>query len=309
MQAANLAAERLAYFRACPNPYIAVGGTFYPAPENPRTHRDHNSSQYWNTPAPLHNVWNARPILLVREWLYGLEQGSARSNSDTLSRKFAAVPAGGGGNTVNVVPPTPDAVRGPNPGDGLIDVAGVYPDWFNAGARGPQIPQERELLVNPGAGGQTVRGAFVPAPMANEELRGVALAALPRQVQFVREVWVQTNHPLGRPFGNADETFVANRDYRVPAIYADGGIGRTRLNFGRTLTAVGGDGGLAMDVPLWVVTVTVRVFLREPTIQSLVDVNSVRAGESGDQRWRGVGYDPNKPLSTMIGYFSLRRNF
>jgi hypothetical protein len=150
--------------------------------------------------------------------------------------------------------------------------------------------------------------------MANERLRGLLnvtdgsnpRSELPRTVKFVREVWVQSNSPLGRPFGSRGLEFVGTAP-TAQALYGAGGDGAQTLEtFERAVQGPNTNTGtMAMDVPLWVVTVTVRVFLRDPTI--LIIENS--AGVQGSTRGRGAGYDPRRPLATLVGYFGLRRNF
>jgi Tfp pilus assembly protein PilV len=323
MQAANLAAERLAYFRACPNPYIAVGGTYYPAPENPRTHRDYNTPPWADN---FHNVWNNEPQLLVREWLYDSEQVTARSAltnanpTNALTRKFAQIAPGALiaiDTRLNSIPPMRETVPGNN-GQTAI-VAGVYADWFSNNKGAPNV-RARPIFVNAPPGGEpdAPQVAFVPVPMANEPLRGLTNVAdgsvtgnqLPRTVKFVREVWVQTNSPLGRPFGNRGLEFVGpNRTAadRLPGLYRSGGAGvPTLVTFRRDVTGPDATTGtMAMDVPLWVATVTVRVFLRDPT--TLLVENST--GVRGTTRTSGAGYDPARPLAVLVGYFGLRRNF
>lgn len=324
LQAANLASERLAYFRSCPNPYIAVGGTYYPAPENPRTHRDYNSIDWWQG---FHNVWNDRPVLLVREWLYGTTEPTARSvlnnanPTNALARKFAQTNAGAPAADlpINAIPPMPKSI--PGTGTQTATVAGVYPDWFNNTA-GARLVEPRPIFVNSPPGGEPAapQVAFIPAPMANERFRGLTgltdgsegAGELPRTIKFVREVWVQTNSPLGQPFGNVAGGFVADRNYPEPplATYGAGGAGAPGLaSLRREVNGAAGDGTMVMDVPLWVVTVTVRVFAREPSVLVIQNTAGLRQSQTGSGRRRGLGYDPTKPLATLTGYFGLRRNF
>ncbi|MEB3328797.1 MAG: hypothetical protein VKQ33_06155 [Candidatus Sericytochromatia bacterium] len=312
-QAANLASERLAYFRACPNPFIAVGGTYYPPPVNPRMERDHNDPSEALSRNNLHNVMNELPVLLVREYLYdtaesrylsadGLDQGRV-----ALFRKHRPRAANQQEDLRNVIPPLPAEVT---IGTNNCVVAGVYPNWGREAASAARpAPRDFELpITRPQMATQQTRWiGFLPAPRANDHLRGEMM--LDPQVKFVREVWVQSNTPLGAPFVSLGDQLVLNVTRRNPAYY--GGTG-TPANgrvdeFARVSSADLANGQFTVPVPLWTVTVTVRVFRRDPHVRLVRNASTAGVDRSTSGSWSGLGYDPSRPLATLVGYFGLRR--
>ncbi|MEB3197611.1 MAG: hypothetical protein VKP62_10455 [Candidatus Sericytochromatia bacterium] len=307
-RAANLAAERLAYFRSCPNPYVAVGGTYYLPPENMRTHRDHNTAQYANfgVAGCLHNVWNETPVLLVREWLYEFPERNNRSSftGDDVrgSKRFSLDES----KRINVIPPTPAfSKEGTTP----REVVGVFPNWHSATA-GTALYEDKVLTID-GTGTPT-RVAFLPAPIANPNLRGLsgikdanitAANRLPDNVRYVREVWVQSNSPLGKPHDNNEGNFVGKQTYSLPTLFGTDASNGYRPKPRPVTNQVDDSEGLSVRVPLWMMTVTVRVYMRDKTIKKISESALKTAGD----RTEGFGYDPKKPLAEMIGYFGLRR--
>jgi type II secretory pathway pseudopilin PulG len=310
-QAANLATERLAYFRACPNPFIAVGGTYYPPPANPRMERDHNDPNETTSRTDLHNVVNEVPVLLVREYLYdtaesrytgadGLDQGRV-----ALFRKHRPRAANQQEELRNVIPPLPNELL---VGANRCTVAGVLPNWGREGAAA--APQAYELpITRPQMADQQTRWiAFLPAPRANDHLRGDN-AVLDPQVKFVREVWVQSNTPLGAPFVSFGDHLVLNRPRTNPAYYVGTGttaLAAGRMDFARVSTADLANGQFTVPVPMWTMTVTVRVFRRDPRVRTVRNA-AVAEVTRTTGNWTGLGYDPARPLATIVGYFGLRR--
>lgn len=301
--ASNLASERLAYFRSHTNPYKAVGGTFY-APPRARNELDLNQDRGTNR-SNLHNVWNNRPVLFVREYLFGQSAGrfkNAVTGVDEGVRSSRARHAESNPNTaagsqsrVNYVAPTPM--------DATID--GIYPNWGNTAAVPGNVTASQSIRLD---GASPVNFNFRPAPRANDGLRGASgvINQMAASVRYVREVWVQTNHPLGAPFtGNPDES-VATVAINYPAFYT-GAAGTTVITnqILRGAQAGVGAGLSSIKIPNWVVTVTVRVFARDPLIKNIADA-ATTAKTKAVGGLSGIGYDPARPLATAVGYFGVR---
>jgi type II secretory pathway pseudopilin PulG len=313
-QAANLASERLAYFRACPNPFIAVGGTYYPPPINPRMERDHNDPNEALSRNDLHNIMNENPVLLVREYLFdtaesrymgadGLDQGRV-----ALFRKHRPRAANQQEELRNVIPPLPNELL---VGTNRCTVAGVYPNWGREAATAARpAPQAYELpITRPQMADQQTRWiAFLPAPRANDHLRGDN-AVLDPQVKFVREVWVQSNTPLGAPFINLGDQLVLGQTRNNPTYYGGTNVPPAArvADFARISTANLANGQFTVPVPMWTMTVTVRVFRREPQVRIVRNAANAGVDRTTTGNWSGLGYDPARPLATIVGYFGLRR--
>lgn len=300
--ASNLASERLAYFRSHPNPFKAVGGTFY-APPILRNELDLNQDRGTNR-TNLHNIWNQRPVLFVREYLYGLSAGRFKNAATGVDEGATSAKArhaesdpttvAGSQSRRNFVPQTPM--------DATID--GIFPNWGNAAAPPANETASQSIRLD-GASPQTF--TFVPAPRANDALRGAggAYAQLPASVRYVREVWVQTNHPLGAPFTANPDECVDTVPIALPAIYTGAASSVITSQIIRGAQAGVGAGLSSIKIPNWVVTVTVRVFTRDPLIKNLADANNLdRTKTVGG--FSGVGYDPSRPLATAVGYFGVR---
>ena len=301
--AANLATERLAYFRAHPNPFKAVGGTFY-APPRARNLVDLNLAR-GNNRARLHNVWNENPVLFAREWLYSTSESryrnaaagtdEGRDAARMRQREGANASAAERALRVNFIETTPVD----------ISIDGVFPD-HGVGAAKPAVQTEDDY---PTAldGGSDEDFVYMPAPRANEGIR-VPFNQLPASVRYVREVWVQTNHPLGKPFLNQNDESVRDVAIDWPAFYT-GAVGTDIIdNFiKRGDNAVTAASGVAtIRMPAWVITVTVRVYARDPLIKNLTDAGAVGRTKGALAGYDGLGYDPTKPLATAVGYFGVR---
>jgi type II secretory pathway pseudopilin PulG len=111
---------------------------------------------------------------------------------------------------------------------------------------------------------------------ANRNIRNV-------DIKFVREVWIQTCLPDSLGFANE----------------AMGGGGAWFFPADR-----------ARNLPNYTVALTVRVFARDPKTWTLVPEAALPPGLSVPRNGTdGPGYDPRKPLASMVGYFGLRRMF
>lgn len=257
-QATLLAAERLNYFRTQPDPYRAVGGTHY-------VFRAQDAADF-NQDATFNNNYNQNPALFVREYLYdttegvmknavGVDVGRDNQRQATLTGTEAA-----NGQTYgrNQIPPTFMGVGG----QVLMRVVPNADTVDTTPAAAATVP-----------GDPAYRG--MAAPRANPNLPPAVTVAIPREIKFVREVWVQTNHPS---FKNA----------------------------GPAAAAAANPPAAAKNLPPYTVAVTVRVFARDPqTLKYNTVVNPPTAVHNAD--FTGLGYDRSKPLATLTGYFSLKR--
>jgi hypothetical protein len=286
---------------------------------NPRLERDHNDPNVADSRNNLHNVMNDEPVLLVREYLYetaeskyldaatGLDQG--RSALFRKHRQQAAT-AAAQESLVNVVPAMPAEIT--VTGNSCL-VAGVYPNWGSEGAAAAR-PQPRSTNVPvtnqqfTGATAQARWMAFLPAPRANDNLRGDNYRLDP-QVKFIREVWVQSNTPLGAPFCSLGDQLVLDVARGYPAYYGGaGGPTAARVStFKRASTADMASGQFTVPVPMWTMTVTIRVYRRNASVAVVRDATSASVDNTTRGQWSGLGYDPAKPLATLVGYFGLRR--
>ncbi len=303
--AANLATERLAYFRSHSNPFKAVGGTFY-APPRARNEVDLNQARGTNR-AQVHNIWNKSPRLFVREYLYATSTSRFKNPTtgedeglDNMRDRHAQNDP----NTIAGAAARRNFIAPTNTADRNID--GIFPDWGDAGTRPGNHTVSHSAMLD-GSNAQTM--TFQPAPRANDALRGYPLAQLPASVRYIREVWVQTNHPLGEPFNPGDDEVVGTLTLSAPAFYtAAGGTAVIDSQIRRGANTAFGGAGSGVSVirmPAWVATVTVRVFVRDPLVKTILNnVSAVRAkGASG---FEGLGYDPTRPLATAVGYFGVR---
>jgi hypothetical protein len=297
--AANLAAERLAYFRAHDNPFRAAGGTFY-APPRARGRVDLNQNVR-TVRADLHNVWNVRPVLLVREWLYAnSERRFGNRGADIDDGRQNQIDRHSATKRVNFVPLVPSDAAGVFPNDGTN---GTAPTFRNTSPAAYPISFDN---------GTTQTFKFYPAPRANDAIRGAVNAPnFTADLRFCREVWIQTNSPLGAPYINgATDNTASNGAPTWPAFYGTGGGGNALVNAiarGAQSSTSGGVNTLRM--PEWVITVTVRVFARDPKVRNLDPTASNATGAYGPVRSNlttGWGYDPTRPLATAVGYFGVR---
>jgi prepilin-type N-terminal cleavage/methylation domain-containing protein len=216
--AALLCNERLNYFRGQADPYRAVGGTWYKPPLDNEI--DYNDSAYSNShhnAGPSFNC-NQNPALFVREYLYdpsANQKDTSGVDQGLTKQRRANVPGRNFG--YNEIPSTPQVW------------ARVFPDVGDA-ATAVAPPG---LALPPG----TQWTGTGRAPRANNHIRASSAAnnlSTNGEIQYVREVWVQTNIPKFSP--------------AAPFI------------------AIGPDTQAA--VPPWTVAVTVRVFARNPRIRS-----------------------------------------
>lgn len=191
-QATFLAVERLTYFRSqvdqpptqaptaglgggLVNGYVAAGGTYYPPPLDPRA-PDFNSKDF---PDFNNDEFNKVPTLLVREYLYDATESM---DVDLLGgqgvRKRRYIPD----TTIirNEIPPTPFQV-GTNP------VTRVFPN--------PESGAIPANVIHADPTGNPNPSIAIPAPRANDHLRGVGFFMNDPALRFVREVWVQPMHP------------------------------------------------------------------------------------------------------------------
>lgn len=239
--AALLSAERLNYFRSQVDPYRAAGGTHYSDPDINRIEGNHSS-------------YNGNPRLFVREYLYGVTPNEAKrviGNPDIgleNQRRRSLTGDGAGGWALNQIPVTEAGISRVLPN---VDL----PNQVAAAA----------LVTIPGA-------TEIRAPRANANLPPAAGAAIPPDVKFVREVWIQTHFP-------------------------------DSLNF-----TVWGPAALVMNPPFaarnlppYTVALTVRVFARDARMTLYSQTTPPPVGS-------GLGYDRRKPLASIVGYFGLRRN-
>lgn len=301
--ASNLASERLAYFRSHINPFKAVGGTFY-APPKARNEIDLNQDRGTNR-ANLHNIWNATPTLFVREYVYATSESRFKNPTtlqdegrDSMKARHAQsdpTVVAEAQSRRNFIPPTPM--------DATID--GIFPNWGNTVAP-PAATTVSQSMQLDGTNPQTF--TFQPAPRANDALRGAGgvINQLPPSVRYVREVWVQTNHPLGAPFNAGADEVVAALTRTFPAFYTSG-AGTTVIDnqIRRGANTGMGAGVASIRIPSWVVTVTVRVFVRDAQVRNIL--NNAGVGKiRGAGGFEGIGYDPTRPLATAVGYFGVR---
>ena len=345
--AALLAAERLDYFRSQRNPYQAVGGTFFDAPADRR-------QVDFNTDPQVHVIANEQPRLFVKEYLFNptetpgsdaLGQDHGRKARELRNRDFGA----SGEVALNWIPETPRFIHISNTGDPLVDdprLDGVVPntDIMPTGVGLVQVRTgqvQSVITVGPlqeaigGAGGSSRTFRYIRAPRANEQIffttggagidtRGNLLSDLPAAIRFVREVWIQTNHPLGRPTIPAQVDFApgATGIGAYPAFYTGvatvipvqaSGVqiipGRNNVRYNEIVPAVIGRTATVGAVPPWTVTVTVRVFARDQRVKSIMPNDTTVGNQVDGPRRAGFGYDPARPLATLVGYFGLRRMF
>jgi hypothetical protein len=340
MTASLLCAERLDYFRSQRDPYRAVGGTWYEPPADPKREVD------FNTDPQVHLIANETPILFVREFVVASTENRYKAGAVDVGK---LAQGNRNGTTplerVNWIPDTPDRVPNGLPNAGQrVDVVLPNGDCTNFGvpasqpltATGP-IPT---VLGPPIPGFPTTRVFnFLKAPRCNERLRlDPALTAInmrsadqildvPPAVRYIREVWVQTHHPLGRAFaaggpgsGNRtgiDDTY-PGAVQPTPGFYglaaAAPGLGCNYNQIPRVVIArAAGSGNTSTGasralIAPYVVAVTVRTFLRNPRVRTLVPSGNTVDGSVDVNGFKaGMGYDPARPLATMTGYFGLRR--
>lgn len=249
--ASILANERLSYFRSQSDPFRAVGGTHYNPPNRGETD--------WGKRADANNRFNCAvtgndgtnfPTLFVREYLYSAEEGQFKNADGTDSGRNNQ-----NRELVNTVPDLPTTVPPyvrvfPNV-DGTPTVDAV-PAGLNA-------------------------GVFTFARRANDDLRVQDGDALPPSIAFVREVWVQTNHPEFTPLGLA-----------APALVVTPNVVRF--------------------LPPYTVAVTVKTYARIPEVTRLAAIRPVIHANTGLQKGdASLAYDPTRPLAEVVGFFGLRR--
>ena len=293
MTAALLATERLDYFQGQTNPYIAAGGTWYPAPFR-RNELDMNQVQ------DLHNrfqrIADVTPYLFVREWLYDTTEKRYSDNSAVPDQGRRGQAGRSTGAAVNVIPPTPVFFPAP-PDPNSRPVSGVFPNLNNP-------PNLADVSVPNNWETNTYR--FIPAPRANavDPFTGANIgngSALPPSIRYMREVWVQTNQPelTNAPVGCPWAGLTGPTEFPL-VTYPAGSLWRP--------AAVG-----ANSVPPWVATVTVRVFARDPLCRTwnrngpVLDGSTAATAYTPANRVNSMGYDPRRPLAVVTGYFGLRR--
>lgn len=301
--AANLATERLSYFRSHSNPFKAAGGTFY-APPRARNEIDLNQDR-GNNRSRLHNIWNAAPRLFVREYLFATSESRFRNralNTDegrdaqrarhAQSDPTVAAEAAGRRNYIADTPMT-------------TAIDGVFPNWGDtAGPPANEVVNYSNRLDGSGATNYT----FVPAPRANDDLRGLPLNQVPSAVRYIREVWVQTNSPLGTPYNAGGDEVVSGLGLTAPAFYlspAGTAVINNQIRRGANASAGAGSGVNQIRMPPWVITVTVRVFARDNLVRNFLNNGAVGRARGGTG-FEGLGYDPERPLATAVGYFGVR---
>lgn len=336
--ASLLAAERLDYFRSQRDPYKAVGGTWYPPPLDRKRDVDFNQDNQ------VHVIANDSPTLFLREYVVSTSENRFRDPLRDLGKTgqrqrnaSAATIDEASARRINWIPDTPETIPAGLPGAGS-KVDGIIPNTDVEGTltRVQQLPAKATSK-----GGTADRPFnFYRAPRCNEilefdpgaltpvvtgqKLRGATIRNLSPSVRFVREVWIQTNHPLGRPFASSQVDVAPGGLPTLPGFYtspaavpgpelidgvANGAysdlpkkiIGRA-VNGGNTTLKVS-----ATAIPPWMVAVTIRVFRRDARVASIKpDSRSVNADADGPLTG-GLSYDPARPLATMVGYFGLRR--
>jgi len=312
-----LAAERLDYFRSQRDPYTAVGGTWYPPPADRKRDVDFNLDR------SLHVIQNDTPTLLLREYLLATDErryndairdvGQAGKQQRNASAASAAEAAA---RRINWIPDTPERVP-----TGLLgaggDVDGIIPNSDLLAAVPAPIVQVAGVPISKTTGSATKTFNFMRAPRANEALifnpagtlasayplRGV-MTDLPKAVRFIREVWVQTNHPLGRPFGSAGDALPGGA-VTLPQFYITNPGDIPTVRGASTGVAATGEQGTLL--PPFVVAVTVRVYRRDGRVATVLPNATQVSGVPTGGKNGGLGYDPTRPLATMVGYFGLRR--
>ncbi|HEY9720871.1 MAG TPA: prepilin-type N-terminal cleavage/methylation domain-containing protein [Oscillatoriaceae cyanobacterium] len=269
-QAAMIANDRLDYFRGQTDPFRAAGGTEWAPPKELNMPDD-------NKTAGLNNNFNAGPVLFVREFLYGDTAGQYKNNltgnDDGLANqnREATVDVYG----ANGQPGTDgfaDAGRNEIPPTLPNGYNHVFPNVDGTGALPASDPTSSNKPVD------------AVAPRANDDI--VSGSLLPPSIKWAREVWVQTNNPNFKSSGAATPGFNL-------CITPD----------------------VQPALPPYCVAVTVKVYVAR-------NVSDPRAGHRGMMDFRafnpaslypsgasqgGLGYDPNRPLATMVGYFGLER--
>ncbi|MDB5100873.1 MAG: hypothetical protein JWM80_5294 [Cyanobacteria bacterium RYN_339] len=290
--------ERLDYFRGQSNPYRAAGGTWYLPPELPDTNNFNDSTTGIN----CNVVFNTAPALFVREYLYGFNEhrygndvaGVDPGRKAADARRTAVMTLAARVFAANEIPPTPNTVT---VAGAVKIVKGIVP---NPDKALEPTPGNASYIYN---GFATVNGPstfyFSYMPRANDKFRATAAGMpLPKEVQFVREVWVQTSLP---PFAKAGLTGF---------FPSDGTIASTNLSNPGNLNGYGGLGfsppATQTNLPPYVVAVTVRVFARDAQ-QSNIIATDPGAGNERVTATTGPGYFRDKPLVTMVGYYGLRR--
>lgn len=305
--AMNLAAERLAYFRSQPNPYTAAGGTFHQPPRDSRDKRDFNLLPGYT------NNFNGQPTMLVREFLYapdaqGGEAARRYQNREDTTTGALTTPGGSSGFTnmtfaINEVPPTLSAWQRILPNNDLLAANDVNLQ-----------PQ----LNLPGPDGSTSFG-FGVAPRANDRLRGATFvpAGQPDPLPYVREVWVQTHHPL------FDNSIAAPAFACVVPNAGGGSIPRAVLNAALAQVYPTVPPGIAVtdldperipNLPPYSVAVTVRVYAKyrfDPGMPAGVRTypGAALVASGRDRNPYRLWYDPTRPLAVMTSIIALKREF
>ncbi|MFN3431140.1 MAG: hypothetical protein ACK46X_14455, partial [Candidatus Sericytochromatia bacterium] len=206
----------------------------------------------------LNNNYNQNPTIFVREYLYGTTAGEMKGVGDSdlgmANQRRRTLNGQGlaGSFSLNQVPATRAGLDRVLPNVNTNDTAYAIGN-FGVGKR------------------------QAPAARANAALTTTNAGAIPTDVKFVREVWVQTNHPS---FGAGPA--VGGTWYRVPP--------------------------RADNLPPYTVAVTVRVFARDTRTITWSDAVAGGGANVRNADFSGPGYDPTKPLAVVVGYFGLRRN-
>ena len=304
-QAALLAEERLNYFRGQANPFVACGGTYYDPPaqkgqvdpdDAPPSDGLHNVDGTCNLNTggdPAAGVAPGKPALFVREYLYDptegaigrLAAGPEAGADEGYESQNRGIQAQLGNYGINEIPPTPAQVSG-------VNVTRVIANDDSLAAAPAPV-----ALANPDGGGIPI-GYQVTAPRANDDIRatgpvpgsdpemprGTPQGYLPPGIHYVREVWVQTHHPNYKSASNPVPAFGWLNPPDEPT-----------------------------GVPDYVVSITVRVYARDPRV-GLIDLTnpaSTAPGPMGYPPGKGSpGYDFDKPpLAEVTSFIGLQRNW
>lgn len=262
-KAAWLATERVNYFRAqggfkangdshgSVSGFVAAGGSYFPPPVDPR-----QVSKDRNRIAEYHNVaFNRRPTLLVREYLYDTADVARAALGDDVTAEAARRRdfVRGQRFAINEIPTTPAIVK--LDGAAPFTVVRVVPN-----PESEKDPPDPEILTDDGT------FVAIPAPRANDDLRGPSFGMTNRALRFVREVWVQPMHPLF-PAGPAG--------------------------------AVAAGAPAFLPTPPYGVAITVRVYLKDPKVVRYTAGTPLNPTE-------GKGPDPKRLLAEMVGVVGIQ---
>lgn len=294
--ASKLAAERLAYFRSQPNPYLAAGGTYLPPP------RDSRNKTNFNVLDGYFNNFNAAPTMLVREFLYAPDTQAGEASRKYQDREVNGRTAATGTTytsmswALNEVPAT------------LAKWQRVLPNNDLLAAGHADLQPNTTGVAGPDGAASYFYGV---APRANDRLRGAAFVPVgePDSLAYVREVWVQTSNPS---FLNTPGLPGLVGGCRLPP------TGTARPNLDATLAIVYPGtlpGGIAAatlvptripNLPPYSVAVTVRVYAKAKLDRGLPAATRTYPGSATTKPYQ-LWYDPSRPLATITGIIALQR--